>query len=63
MREQCVKCLRPVSEREGYENSVGETLCDDCYRVMFARKAASQLPEFAQSALDSLVAGNRRSLT
>ena len=44
-----------MPEREGYENSVGETLCNDCYRVMFAREATTTLPEFAQSALQSLV--------
>ena len=55
MQEHCFKCLSAVPEREGYENSVGETLCNDCYRVMFAHDATSSLPEFAQSALQSLI--------
>jgi hypothetical protein len=55
MQEHCFKCLSAVPEREGYENSVGETLCNECYRVMFATKTASRLPEFAHAALQSLV--------
>src|SRR4051794_14849799 len=39
MAEHCLRCLKPVAERDGYENRVGETLCNGCYHQLWRQKA------------------------
>ena len=59
--EHCVHCLKPLADRDGYENSLGETLCDACYGELWKRKADQPAQSLVESAMQALRV-SRRSL-
>lgn len=49
-----MRCLKQMSERDGFENSSGETLCNGCYHELWREKAdgpAQSLVEMAMKVL------------
>lgn len=38
MSHSCVKCMTSVGERDGYENSIGEAICNPCFQLLWSRK-------------------------
>ena len=49
-----MKCLASVPDDDGYENSIGETLCDGCFVELWGHKikAAPTIEEWALNALE-----------
>ena len=54
MRAHCLHCLKPLAERDGYENSVGETLCNPCYAELWRDKADQPAQSLVEAALQAL---------
>jgi hypothetical protein len=54
-------CLRPISDRSGYENSIGETLCNPCYLTMWSKSEKRKLPQLGWPSVGP-VANDRRSV-
>ena len=54
-------CLKPLADRDGYENSIGETLCNDCFGELWKRKAETPAQSLVESAMQALHV-SRRSL-
>ena len=54
MSQRCITCLSPVNDRAGYENSVGETLCDGCFGILWSRKRAEPKPSLAEATMRAL---------
>ena len=52
-------CLRPLADRDGYENSVGETLCNDCFAELWKSKADEPVLSLVESALQALHVSTR----
>ena len=54
MTDRCIKCSAPVPEDDGYENSIGETMCNTCYVELFNAKAVPPAPTIEEWALNAL---------
>ena len=60
--ERCMRCLKGLRERDGYENSVGETLCDDCYGQLWRAKADRPAQGLVEAAMQALHVTRPRTL-
>lgn len=47
-------CLKGVPERDGYENSVGETLCNGCHAELWRQKADQPAQTLVEAAMQAL---------
>jgi hypothetical protein len=47
-------CLTGVPERDGYENSVGETLCNGCHAQLWRQKADQPAQTLIEAAFHAL---------
>ena len=44
-------CLKDLSDRDGFENSAGETLCDDCFHELWRQKADEPAQSLVETAM------------
>ena len=47
-------CLATVPERDGFENSVGETLCNGCHAELWRLKADVPAQTLVEAAMQAL---------
>jgi hypothetical protein len=47
-------CLRSLGDRDGFENSSGETLCNGCFHELWREKADMPAQSLVETALAAL---------
>ena len=52
--DRCIKCMVPVAADDGYENSVGEAMCNECHAELWAAKIVAPAPTIEEWALNAL---------